>query len=131
MGHKYEWWKILYTLPEYKNTFNLWIFFYQHQIFFAHAWLGSVTLNFRTEPCIKGVNGSSVFPWRLIFCAKASHTFFTAICLFHHFKNWAGSQDANFQNLMLVILVKSILHPILISFRNPKSNFHNVLCISC
>ena len=63
--------------------------FNQRQIFFAHAWLGSVTLNFRTEPCIKGVNGAKMFPWRVIFSAKASETFFTAICLFHHSKNWA------------------------------------------
>ena len=72
-----------------KLRLNLSHIFNQRQIFFAHAWLGSVTLNFRTEPCIKGVNGAKMFPWRGKFSAKASETFFTAICLFHHSKNWA------------------------------------------
>ena len=67
-----------------KLRLNLSHIFNQRQVFFAHAWLGSVTLNFRTEPCIKGVNGAKMFPWRGKFSAKASETFFTAICLFHH-----------------------------------------------
>ena len=87
--HKHVWWSVsdLKYLPEYKNTFNPSGHFLPlitpNTFCPCLAWQ-HCTLNFRTEPCIKGVNGAKMFPWRVIFSAKASETFFTAICLFHH-----------------------------------------------